>query len=319
MKRKAEKTEACAMNMESHERAKGIYRITFIGAVVNLLLMAAKFTVGILGHSAALVADAIHSLSDLSTDIVVLAVVGVTRKPKDQTHRYGHGKFESLATIITAAVLVVVGISIFIEGARKVYGVYTGSIQLVRPSLLAVILVVIAILVKEWLFRITLKEGKRLESDAVLANAWDHRSDAFSSVAAFLGITGAYLLGDQWIVLDPIVSCLVSVVVIYVGIKLAIKPWNELTERALDVHVEHEILEVISSNPLVSNPHNLRTRSLGNAVAIEIDICLPNELTVQSAHEVTIQIEQALRSKFGKNTHVVIHIEPEHGLPENHD
>lgn len=300
-------------------RTRAMYRITLLGASVNVGLMAAKLIVGILGNSVALVADAIHSLSDFLTDVVMLACVGLAQKPKDKNHDYGHGKYESIAAIVTAAVLIGVSVMLFVGGAKKAYAIWTGSLIPEPPIPLAMIIVLLSIVAKEWLFRITLKKGKELNSDAVLANAWDHRSDAYSSLATLIGVSGAYFLGSHWIVLDPLVCCVVSIFIFRAGIQIIVKPLEELTEKSLPDEVEKEIISIVLLEPTISNPHNLRTRGLGNGVAIEVDVCLPNETTVQEAHEATIRIEDRLYERFGQSSHVVIHIEPLHGVAHDHD
>lgn len=300
-------------------RTRQIYRITLQGTLVNLSLMLIKLAVGFLGNSVALVADAVHSASDFLTDMVLLAFVGIAQRPQDRNHPYGHGKFESVATIVTALVLVGVGLSLLGGGIQKIYGLCTGTLTLERPAAFTLWAIVLSIVVKEWLFRRTYRVGKRLQSDAVVANAWDHRSDVYTSMATLLGVGGAFILGEEWIILDPLFCCVVSVFVLTSGFKIIKNPWAELTERRLSPELEEEILDIVRQEPGICNPHNLRTRSLGHGVAIEIDVCVPNETSVQVAHELTMCIEERLYNRFGSSSHVVIHVEPLYGLSDDHD
>lgn len=295
--------------METKSREKSIYRITWIGSLVNFLLMAFKFVAGILGHSSALVADAVHSLSDFATDIVVIVFVKISGKPEDEDHRYGHGKYETLATAIIGLVLFAVGIGLLVGGATKVAEVLNGGI-LPQPSLIALIAAAVSIISKEILYRYTVRVGRNLNSQAVVANAWHHRSDALSSVGTLIGVGGAIFLGESWRILDPIAAIVVSAFIIKVAIDL-IKPClDELLERSLPVDTEKQILDIIASFPEVSSPHHLRTRRIGNHIAIEVHLRMSGQTTLEDAHAVATDVERRLKEVFGPDTHVGIHMEP---------
>lgn len=295
--------------MTDKQRIKGIYRVTIIGSVVNLLLVVFKFVAGVLGRSAAMVADAVHSLSDLVTDIVVLVFVNISGKPEDADHSYGHGKYETLATAIIAIVLFAVGLTILVESVEDIVAVINGAILPV-PSSIALIATVISIVAKELLYQYSVHVGRKLDSQTVVANAWHHRSDAFSSIGVFVGIGGAMLLGERWSVLDPLAALVVSAFIIKVAIDL-IKPClSELLERSLPEEVEQEIERIILSVDGVTSPHHLRTRRIGNRYAIEVHIRMNGNLTLFEAHSITTTVERLLKQRFGATTHVGIHTEP---------
>ena len=291
------------------ERQKHIYRVTIVGSVVNLLLVVFKFIAGILGRSTAMIADAVHSLSDFVTDIVVIVFVRISGKPADECHDYGHGKFETLATVIISLALFAVGVGILVGGVKDIAAVINGAI-LPKPSIIALIAAVVSILAKELLYRYTVKVGRKIESQTVVANAWHHRSDAFSSIGVLLGIAGAMVFGDRWSVLDSIAAVVVSVFILKVAIDLLKPCLEELLERSLPKEVEEQILEIILSVDGVTSPHHLRTRRIGSNYAIEVHIRMDGNMTLHEAHKVTTTVEQRLKQYFGPNTHVGIHPEP---------
>ena len=286
--------EVQSMDKEEVAREKGIYRVTIVGSVVNFLLLLFKFFAGIMGHSAAMLADAVHSLSDFVTDIIVIVFVRISSKPEDEGHDYGHGKYETLATAIIGIILLGVGFGIFWNGASSIYRfLHGGSLQ--EPGMLALI---------------TVFKGKRLNSQAVVANAWHHRSDALSSIGTAIGIGGAILLGNHWRVLDPIAAVVVSFFIMKVAVKLLIPCVDELLEKSLPADVENEIQKIILSFPGVSSPHHLRTRRIGNYYAIEVHVRMDGKITLEEAHRTATAIENTLKEQFGKGTHVGIHVEP---------
>ena len=294
---------------ENSSRQKEIYKVTWIGSAVNFLLLAFKFIAGIIGHSSALVADAVHSLSDFITDIIVIVFVKISGKPEDEDHRYGHGKYETLATALIGLALFAVGIGLLASGATKVSDVIKGAV-LPAPSMIALIAAAASIISKEILYRYTVKVGKDLNSQAVIANAWHHRSDAFSSIGTLVGIGGAMFLGQKWRILDPIAAIVVSGFILKVAIDL-IKPCvDELLERSLPAETEKQILEIIGTFPDISSPHHLRTRRIGNHIAIEVHLRMDGTTTLENAHAIATDVEKRLKEAFGPDTHVGIHMEP---------
>lgn len=296
--------------MDDKTREKEIYKVTIIGGIANAILMIFKFIAGIFANSAAMLADAVHSLSDFFTDVIVLVFVKISNKPKDKSHDYGHGKFETLATLIIGVTLLFVGVMIFYNGAVAIYGsVWCGG-QLESPGMLAFWAAIVSILIKEIVYQYTARKGRRLNSQAVVANAWHHRSDALSSVGTALGIGGAIFLGDEWRILDPIAAVVVSLFIIGMAMKLFVRSLNELLEKSLPDDVEDEILAIAESFEMVKNVHDIRTRGIGSSIAVEMHVMMDGSLTLKETHDTTEAIEKKLRGKFGGNTHVAIHVEP---------
>jgi len=290
-------------------REKEIYKVTLVGSVGNVVLMTFKLIAGTLGHSAAMLADATHSLSDFLTDLLVLVFVNISSKPQDKSHDYGHGKFETLATFFIGLALVAAATGIIVSGSIKLADWLNGA-QIEAPGKIALWAALISIVVKEGLYQYTSRKGKSLDSQAVVANAWHHRSDAFSSIGAAIGIGGAILLGDRWTVLDPLASIVVGAMLVKVAWDVLRNSANELTECSLPEETEHEIEEIITSFPDVTEPHNLRTRRIGNRIAIEAHIRMDGELSLNKVHERASDIERKLKERFGKETHVTLHTEP---------
>ena len=290
-------------------REKELTAVTLVGSVGNLALLTFKFVAGIVAGSAAMVADAVHSLSDFLTDLIVLVFVRIGARPQDSSHDYGHGKFETLATLFVALALSVAAIGIIVSGALKIVRWLQGE-TLETPGLLALWAALLSIVVKEILYRYTVARGKALDSPAVVANAWHHRSDALSSVGAAIGIGGAILLGPRWAVLDPLASVVVGGMLVKVAVDLLKESAGELTDSSLPEDKEREIEDIICSFPQVSEPHNLRTRRIGNRIAIEAHVRLDAEMPLHEAHEIVSAIERKLKDRFGAATLVTIHMEP---------
>lgn len=290
-------------------REKEIFRVTWTGSIVNFALLVFKFVAGIVGHSAAMVADAVHSLSDFVTDIIVVAFVRISGKPEDEGHDYGHGKYETLATAIIGLILFFVGIGIMFNGAKSVFDTINGK-PLAAPSILALTVAALSILLKELLYHYTIHKAKGLNSQAMIANAWHHRSDAFSSIGTFIGIGGAICLGEQWRILDPLAAIVVSIFIMRVAVQLLKPCVDELLERSLPAETENIILEIIRSFPEVSEPHHLRTRRIGNRLAIEVHIRMNGNTPLAEAHSLASEVEKRLKYEFGKDTHIGIHMEP---------
>lgn len=291
------------------EREKRIYRVTIAGSLINTLLLAFKFVAGILGGSAAMIADAVHSLSDFLTDLVVLAFLKLSSKPQDKDHDYGHGKFETLATVIIGLVLLAVGAMIFYKSLLRILAWLHGE-QLAAPGWIALVAALVSIVLKEWAYRFTVKVGKEVNSQAVIANAWHHRSDALSSIATGVGIGGAILLGQKWTVLDPLAALIVSLFIFKVALNLVRNAGEDLMEQSLPDEVENEILKIVESEPEVSGIHNLRTRRIGSRYAIEMHVRMNGSISLYEAHHHASNIEERLRKEFGPQTHVAIHTEP---------
>lgn len=291
------------------DRERSIVRVTLQGSVVNFLLLLLKFIFGILGNSAALVADAVHSLSDFITDLIVLIFVKVANKPEDDGHDYGHGKFETLATLLIGVILLGVGVGIFYSGAKTIYLFFTG-VALVKPHTVAFWIAILSIISKELLYQYTLRVGKTINSPVVIANAWHHRSDAFSSIGTSIGIGGAIFLGEKWVVLDPIAAVVVSIFIVKAAYEILKSTLDELLERSLSPATEKKIMELVAHAVPQGKLNGLKTRKIGSYYAIEFILQMDAQLSLEEAHDVTVVVERVLRKEFGEETHIGIHVEP---------
>lgn len=291
------------------ERNKEIYKVTLVGGAVNVILLLFKFVAGILGHSAAMVADAVHSLSDFVTDVVVMLFVSISAKPQDASHEYGHGKFETLASFLIAIALMLAAAGIIFSGCKSL-AAWWGGEQLPMPGSIALWAALLSIVVKELLYQYTAYKGRQLQAQLMLANAWHHRSDALSSVGAAVGIGGALLLGNRWTVLDPLASIVVGLMLVRVAWMLLQTSMSELTEGSLPAVTEQQIVRTICSFPDVQQPHNLRTRRIGDHIAIEVHVRMDGRLPLSVVHERATAIEHKLKEQFGSKTHVTLHMEP---------
>ena len=283
--------------------------MTFVGGVVNVVLLVFKFVAGILGHSAAMVADAVHSLSDFVTDVIVLVFVHISGKPEDKSHDYGHGKYETLAMTIIGMALLVVAIGIVYSGLTKIMA-WIGGEQLEAPGMLAFWAALLSIVLKETVYHYSMVKARQLHSQALEANAWHHRSDALSSIGTAVGIGGAILLGQRWTVLDPVASVIVGMFIVKVAIDLLRDGIGDLMEQSLPEEVENEMLQLVASLPGVVKPHDLRTRRIGNHYAIELHILMDGDISLHEAHEKASEVEDLLRHQYGDETHVAVHVEP---------
>lgn len=283
--------------------------MTMVGGAVNVVLLLFKFVAGIVGHSAAMVADAVHSLSDFVTDVIVLVFVHISGKPKDKSHDYGHGKFETLAMTVIGLALLVVAVGIVYSGMTKIIDWANGT-DLEAPGMLALWAALLSIVLKEGVYRYSMVKARELNSQAVEANAWHHRSDALSSLGTAIGIGGAIFLGKRWTVLDPIASVVVGMFIVKVAIDLLRRGIGDLMEQSLPDAVEEEMLQMVGAIPGVVEPHNLRTRRIGNHYAIELHIRMDGDISLRESHDKASEVEDMLRNHYGEDTHVAVHVEP---------
>ena len=290
-------------------REKKAARVTWVGFFTNLLLSTAKIMAGVVGRSSAMIADGIHSLSDFITDFIVIIFIKISSKHEDSDHPYGHGKFETFATMLISFALFIVAIGIFYSGSVKIYEVLNGRV-IERPTYLALIMAAVSIVVKEILYWYTIIVGRKIESPAVIANGWHHRSDAFSSIGTLIGISGAMFLGERWRILDPITSVIVGIFIIGVAYKLARPSIQELLEMSLPEEIEHSIEQKIQATPGVITFHHLRTRKNGNTFIIDMHIKVDPHSSIVEAHDIATHVENNLKAAFGKHTQINVHIEP---------
>ena len=277
---------------------------------MNVILLLFKFVAGIVGHSSAMIADAVHSLSDFMTDVIVIIFVRISGKPKDKSHDYGHGKYETLAMTIIGVALLVVAVGILYSGIMKIVAWMKG-VELEAPGMLALWAALLSIVLKETTYRYSMVKARQLQSQAVEANAWHHRSDALSSIGTAIGISGAIFLGQRWTVLDPIASLIVGWFIVKVSINLLQRGIGDLMEQSLPDEVETEILYLAASVSGVESPHDLRTRRIGNHYAIELHILMDGDISLREAHDKASEVEELLRQHYGTETHVVVHVEPQ--------
>lgn len=294
----------------SHQSEKQkIYTTTIIGSIANFLLVLLKFVAGFIGNSAAMIADAVHSLSDFVTDVIVIVFVRFAHKPKDELYAYGYGKYETLATAIIGVLLFIVGSGILWDGGWKIYHYFADG-TLPEPHIIAFYMALVSIAVKELLYRYTAAVGRAVKSQVVVANAWHHRSDAMSSIGTAVGIGGAIFFGDGFEILDPIAAIVVSFFIMKVAIQLIIPSLGELLEKSLPEEVQEQIRQIILSYPGVSEPHHLRTRRIGNTYAIDVHLRMDGDMPLRIAHDHVSAIERKIRAAFGMQTHISIHLEP---------
>ena len=284
-------------------------KITHLSIWINVGLTALKLAAGVFGRSQALIADAIHSLSDFATDIAVLVGLRFTSKPKDSDHAYGHGKYETLVAAIIGLALAYVGIRIAGSAIHRVFDALHGE-ELTMPSAFAFWAAVLSIVVKEWLYRATMKVARATGSSSLVANAWHHRSDAFSSIATAAGVGAAVFLGHDWLILDPIAALFVSIFLLKVAWQIIREQIGDLTDQNLSPSVCEEILAMARGIPGIAEPHNLRTRMVGRIPVIDMHIRLRADLPLREAHDIATALERALRQRFGKETIANLHLEP---------
>jgi len=295
--------------LDPQHRSHLASRVTWLGLVSNVLLSLFKILAGIFGRSEAMLADGFHSLSDLISDVVVLFGFKMVQKPVDKSHDYGHGRFETLSAVGIGVLLLFVASGLFYRGIGAVWNFFHGQYP-PMPGKVALIMALFSIVVKEVLFRVTFSVGKKIKSQTIIANAWHHRSDMLSSVATFLGIGGAILLGSKWVILDPIAALLVSFMIFKVGIDILKDTLYELSDASLDDEIEDEILKIAGQIHGVHAPHNLKTRKLGATFAMDMDIRVDGNLSVYQGHAICTRVERALKGRFGDQIFVRIHMEP---------
>ena len=276
-------------------------KVTLIGTASNLILSIIKFAGGIIGHSAAMIADATHSVSDLLTDMIVLIMFKVGQKPKDEDHPYGHGKAETLGTTVVGFIIISVGIGLAYEAWEMIQ---SGIARIPEP--LAAGTALISIFIKEWLFRYTRSVGEKSNNSLLLANAWHHRSDAISSIAALVGIIGA-MLGFP--ALDPIAATMVAFMIMKVGYELTLGGFRDLMDTALNEKDTQSIQVAIDDVSGVLKSHDLRTRKIGGEILMDVHIQVDSDLTVTEGHEVAERVRRKLIKNYPNTQDVLVHVD----------
>lgn len=292
------------------DRTAKVTFVTLVGSVVNIILTVFKIFAGVLGRSTAMIADGIHSLSDLLSDIVVIVFVKISAKGRDKDHDYGHGKFETFATLIISLMLIVVAVNLMSGGINKIRQILDGG-EVSSPRMIALWAAVASIVLKEILYHYTIIQGKALNSPMMIANAWHHRSDAFSSVGSLLGIAGAIFLGDKFVILDPITGCVISIFILVMAVKMSVPAIKELLDVSLPDDVEEKIEATAKSVKGVVDLHELKTRREGPGIIMEGHLVLDSEISLKEAHDISKKVEESLRKEFGTETQISLHLEPE--------
>lgn len=292
------------------DRTAKVTFVTLVGSVVNIILTVFKIFAGVLGRSTAMIADGIHSLSDLLSDIVVIVFVKISAKGRDKDHDYGHGKFETFATLIISLMLIVVAVNLMSGGINKIRQILDGG-EVSSPGMIALWAAVASIVLKEILYHYTIIQGKALNSPMMIANAWHHRSDAFSSVGSLLGIAGAIFLGDKFVILDPITGCVISIFILVMAVKMSVPAIKELLDVSLPDDVEEKIEATAKSVKGVVDLHELKTRREGPGIIMEGHLVLDSDISLKEAHNISKKVEESLRKEFGPETQISLHLEPE--------
>lgn len=293
-------------------------RVTWVGFAVNAVLSALKIVAGIVGRSSAMVADGVHSLTDFITDLIVIVMIGVSRWKANKKYQYGYGKYETFATLLIGVALAFVAIGLFWNGLKDVIKAFDGE-QPEQPRMIALWMAIISIGAKEWLFRYTRMWGRRIDSAAVIANAWHHRSDAISSAATLVGVAGAIFLGPGWRILDPAAAMLVSVFIAISSIDIARPAVRELLEVSLPPEVTEPLCRIIKDSPGVITYHHFRSRRNGPRLILDVHIKVDPEISVSEGHDIASRVERRLKKGFGGSMITNIHVEPYRNQPIHPD
>ncbi|MBN2538273.1 cation transporter [candidate division WOR-3 bacterium] len=296
--------------MTSEAGIRAERRVTALSIVVNAGLGLGKTGVGLAGHSTALIADGLHSLSDLASDLAVLWAIRAARRPADADHHYGHQRYESLVTLFVGFLLVAAALYVGIHSLVTLGERHTGPLNW-WPFWVAVA----SILLKEVLFWLTRTVGRRTSNRAVIANAWHHRTDSFSSVAAAAGIAGTLLGGPRWQFLDHLTGVVLATFLVYVGVRIARDAARELSDRSPDPEEQQRMAAVIGSIPGITGFHALRARRSGGLVEVDIHVLVDGNITVRAGHSLASEVESRLYAEFPEVASVVVHVEPADSRP----
>lgn len=292
------------------DRTSKVTFVTLVGSVVNIVLTVFKILAGIMGRSTAMIADGIHSLSDLLSDIIVIVFVKISSKGRDKNHDYGHGKFETFATLIISLMLIVVAANLMSGGINKIRLILDGG-EVSSPGMIALWAAVASIVFKEALYHYTIIQGKALNSPMMIANAWHHRSDAMSSIGSLIGIGGAIFLGNKFVILDPVTGCVISIFIFVMAVRMSVPAIKELLDVSLPDEVEQQIVSTAKSIQGVIDLHELKTRREGPGIIMEGHLVLLSDISLKEAHNISKKVEESIRKEFGPETQISLHLEPE--------
>ena len=285
---------------------KIINKVAIVTIVVNLVLAVGKFLAGIFGHSTAMISDAVHSSSDVLSTLIVLVGARIAVKNEDKDHNYGHDKFESIASILLAMLLFATALALGWTGIKSIAAAAKGG-GFVKPTLAALIAAIVSIVVKEGMYWYTIYYAKKIDSQALKADAWHHRSDAFSSVAGFVGILGA-MLGVY--VLEGIAPVLIALLIIKVSYDIVKIVLRQLTDHAAPEELVGKIYKTINDDEDVKNVDLLKTRISGSIIYVEAEIAVDRELSIVEAHDIAQRVHDKIETTFEEVRHIVIHVNP---------
>lgn len=288
--------------MKLEQRQRVTRRVTLVGALVNCVLASLQITFGILGKSQALLADGLHTLSDLSTDFIVLYASKRAAKAADDDHPYGHGRIETLATMLLGLMLTAVGLGIGMRGVQSILEPVDSN-----PELITIAFALLAIVAKEGLYRYTLGAARSIHSTMLESNAWHHRSDALSSIVVVIGIS-TQVLGLRH--MDAVAAIVVAAMIVLMGFRLGRNALSELIDTGLDFDLVDDLRAAMLGDKSVTGIHNLRTRSMGGLGYVDAHIEVDPDLTVSEAHYIAHKIEHRVKKQFPKIVDVQIHIDP---------
>lgn len=297
-------------SVTTEQRQARIQKVTIVGLIANLFLSVGQVLAGVLGRSAAMVSDGVHSVSDVVLDGVVLIFVRISGHKRDRRLSFGYGKFETFATLLIVVVLIIIGGELFVSGLRGIADVLRGEPR-EAPRAIALWAAVVSILVKEALYQYTARSGRRVGSPVLEANAWHHRADALSSFGSLIGIGLAMLLGGRWVLLDPLVSCAISLFLIVEAVRMALPALKELLDYSLPDDVTTEMTRIAEQVDGVVDIHCLKTFRNGPSIVAEAHLSVRGDITVTEAHKISTAVEQALINRYGAGTQITLHIEPE--------
>ena len=285
-------------------KEKILRRVTWVGLFVNLVLSAIKFAAGIFGRSQALVADAIHSLSDLTTDIAVLAGSHYWSRPPDENHPYGHRRLETLVTVFIGVVLIAAGIGI---GWKAISTLYQKHIA--PPGWIAVLAAFASIACKESLYRWTAITGRRIKSPSLAANAWHHRTDAFSSLPVLVAVAGARIF-PTWSFLDHVGAVVVSIFILHASIKIIWPSLSELIDVGAPIETQRKIRDIALGNKNVLQVHDIRTRFISSSVLVDLHIVVEGSISVREGHNIADDVRDRITQEIPEVLDVIVHVDP---------
>ncbi len=280
-------------------------KVSYISIIINFILSGFKFIAGIVGKSSAMISDAVHSLSDVLSTIFVIIGIKFSNRQSDTTHQYGHERFESIATLFLSIILLVTALGIGYTGIIQIIEGVNGDIKV--PTILALIASIISIIVKEWMYQFTKKVAKEVNSSALLADAWHHRSDALSSIGSLIGIAGAKL---GLPILDPIMSIVICIFILKVAIEILIDSIYKLVDKSCDESTIEEMTILINNIDGVLELDLLQTRLFGSKIYVDVEVSADKNKTLEESHRIAHEIHDEIEEKFKDVKHCMVHVNP---------